>query len=146
SMGGDGLERVSEDAVLNANYLRKRLSALIELPYDRLCKHEFVLSAKALKDTLGVSAMDIAKNLLDYGIHPPTVYFPLIVSEALMVEPTETEALEILDSFVDAIEDIIRRAKEDPEGVKSAPHTTPVKRVDEVVAARHPLLRWYPET
>ena len=145
-MGGDGLERVSEDAVLNANYLRKRLSKLIELPHDRLCKHEFVLSAKALKDTLGVSAMDIAKNLLDYGIHPPTVYFPLIVPEALMVEPTETEAVEILDSFVDAMEDIIRRAKDDPEGVKSAPHTTPVKRVDEVTAARNPVLRWYPET
>lgn len=142
SMGGDGLERVSEDAVIAANYLRKRLSPLLPLPYNQLCKHEFVLSAKALKESLGISAMDIAKNLLDYGIHPPTVYFPLIVPEALMVEPTETEVVEVLDSLVDAIEDIIRRAKEDPESVRSAPHTTPVRRVDDVKAARHPVLRW----
>ena len=144
SMGGDGLKRVSEDAVTAANYLRKRLSGLLALPYDRLCKHEFVLSAKALKETLNLDAMDIAKNLLDYGIHPPTIYFPLVVPEALMVEPTETEAVEVLDSLVDAIEDIIRRAKEEPESVKSAPHRTPVKRVDEVGAARRPVLRWKP--
>ena len=145
SMGGDGLERVSEDAVIAANYLRKRLSRQITLPYDRLCKHEFVLSAKELKDSLDLSAMDIAKNLLDYGIHPPTVYFPLVVPEALMVEPTETEVIEVLDSFVDAIDQIILRAKEDPESVKSAPHNTPVRRVDEVKAARNPILRWTPQ-
>jgi glycine dehydrogenase subunit 2 len=144
SMGGDGLECVSEDAVTAANYLRKRLSSLLTLPYDRLCKHEFVLSANGLKETLGLSAMDIAKNLLDYGIHPPTVYFPLVVPEAIMVEPTETEAVEVLDSLVDAIDDIVRRAKEDPESVKNAPHKTPVTRVDEVRAARNPVLRWYP--
>jgi len=145
SMGGDGLERVSEDAVTAANYMRKRLSEILALPYNRLCKHEFVLSAKALKESLDLSALDIAKNLLDYGIHPPTVYFPLVVPEALMVEPTETEVIEVLDSFVDAINDIIRRAKEDPESIKSAPHTTPVARVDEVKAARTPVLRWSPE-
>ncbi len=144
-MGGDGLERVADDAVLNANYLRVKLSELLKLPFGGLCKHEFVLSAQELKERLGVNAMDVAKNLLDYGIHPPTVYFPLIVPEALMVEPTETEALEILDEFVDVMADIIKRAEEDTESVKSAPHTTPVRRVDEVTAARHPVLRWRKE-
>ena len=112
-MGGDGLERVADDAVLNANYLKTRLSEVLELPYGGVCKHEFVLSAQALKESAGVSAMDIAKNLLDYGIHPPTVYFPLIVPEALMVEPTETEPVEVLDEFVDVICDIVKRAKDD---------------------------------
>jgi glycine dehydrogenase subunit 2 len=144
SMGGDGLECVAEDAVIAANYLKKRLSKLLDLPFNELCKHEFVVSAKSLKDDTGISAMDVAKNLLDYGIHPPTVYFPLIVPEALMVEPTETEPVEVLDSLIDAIEDIVRRSKDNPEEVRSAPHTTPVKRVDEVKAARHPVLRWRP--
>lgn len=141
-MGGDGLERVADDAVLNANYLKAKLSELLTVPFDGLCKHEFVLSAQPLKDAADVTAMDIAKNLLDYGIHPPTVYFPLVVPEALMVEPTETEALEILDEFVAAMANIVRQATEDAERVKSAPHQAPVKRVDEVRAARHPVLRW----
>ena len=144
SMGGEGLEKVSEHAVLSANYLRKRLDGLLDLPFNFLCKHEFVLSAESLKGRTGTSAMDIAKNLLDYGIHPPTVYFPLVVKEALMVEPTETESKETLDGLVSTLEAIVALAEKDPEYAKHAPHTTPVGRIDEVQAARHPILRWYP--
>jgi len=143
-MGSDGLTRASEDAVLNANYLRVRLRDILEVPYDRPCMHEFVMSA-AKHARHGVTARDIAKRLLDYGIHPPTVYFPLIVSEALMVEPTETEDVRTLDRFVEVMRRIDREILSDPELVRQAPHTTPVRRPDETKAARHPLLRWSPE-
>jgi len=140
-MGGDGLSRVSEDAVLNANYLRSRLRARYHLPFDRPCMHEFVLSA-ASPSRKGVTALDVAKRLLDFGIHAPTVYFPLIVPEAMMIEPTETEDLATLDAFVAAMEQIDDEARKDPEMLRGAPYTTPVRRVDEAGAARHPTLRW----
>ena len=144
SMGTEGLEKVSEHAVLSANYLRAKLESVLELPFDAICKHEFVLSAESLKENTGVGAMDIAKNLLDYGIHPPTVYFPLIVKEALMIEPTETESKETLDGLVSVLEEIVAKAKDDPGRAKQAPFTTAVRRVDEVQAARNPVLRWRP--
>jgi glycine dehydrogenase subunit 2 len=140
-MGAEGLRQAAADAVLNANYLMERLKKSYALPYDRRCKHEFVLSARKQKKK-GVSAGDIAKALLDYGFHPPTVYFPLIVEEALMVEPTETESKETLDRFAEVMEEIARLAEEDPERVTSAPHTTPVGRLDEVRAARNPRIIW----
>ncbi len=143
-MGGPGLKQASADAVLNANYLMNRLKKTYYLPYDRHCKHEFVLSAREQKKN-GAGAGDIAKALLDYGFHPPTVYFPLVVDEALMVEPTETEGKETLDSFVAAMEDIARLAQEDAAKLSGAPYTTVVGRLDEVRAARHPRLRWTPE-
>lgn len=142
SMGGDGLEGVANYAVLNANYLRARLKGVFDIPYGNICKHEFVMSARKLKEQFGVSAMDVAKRLLDHGIHPPTVYFPLIVAEALMVEPTETETKETLDDFVEVLMRIRRTAEENPRLVQEAPHATPVRRLDEVRAARHPVLRW----
>jgi glycine dehydrogenase subunit 2 len=145
TMGRDGLARVGELAVLNANYLKERLKDSYDLPYDRLCKHEFVLSARRLKDQFGVTALDAAKRLLDFGIHPPTVYFPLIVQEALMIEPTETESLEVLDRFIEVMETIAREAAESPETLKQAPSRTPVRRIDEVLAARKPVVRWHPE-
>jgi glycine dehydrogenase subunit 2 len=145
TMGRDGLARVGELAVLNANYLKERLKESYDLPYDRLCKHEFVLSARGLKEKLGITALDVAKRLLDFGIHPPTVYFPLIVPEALMIEPTETESLEVLDRFVEVMETIAREAAESPETLKQAPTATPVRRIDEVLAARKPIVRWHPE-
>ncbi len=140
-MGAEGLKEVAETAVLNANYLRVRLKEVYPLPYDRLCKHEFVLSGR-LPDAPGVRTIDIAKRLIDYGFHPPTIYFPLIVPEALMIEPTETESKETLDAFVDALLRIAQEAKEDPELLHQAPHTAPVRRLDEVRAARQPKLRW----
>jgi glycine dehydrogenase subunit 2 len=143
-MGAAGLKQASADAVLNANYLMERLKKSYTLNHDRLCKHEFVLSAVRQKKN-GVSAADIAKALLDYGFHPPTVYFPLIVEEALMVEPTETESKETLDRFAAAMEEIARLAEEDPARVTGAPHTTPVGRLDDVRAARHPRVRWTPD-
>jgi glycine dehydrogenase subunit 2 len=146
TMGRDGLARVGELAVLNANYLKERLKGSFELPYDRLCKHEFVLSAKGLKERFGVTALDVAKRLLDFGIHPPTVYFPLIVQEALMIEPTETESIEVLDRFVEVMQTIAREAQENPQRLKSAPTATPVRRIDEVLAARKPIVRWWPGT
>jgi glycine dehydrogenase subunit 2 len=145
TMGRDGLARVGELAVLNANYLKERLKSSYELPYDRICKHEFVLSARRLKEQLGVTALDVAKRLLDFGIHPPTIYFPLIVQEALMIEPTETESIEVLDRFIEAMETIAREAEESPELLKQAPRLTPVRRIDEVLAARNPIVRWHPE-
>jgi glycine dehydrogenase subunit 2 len=145
TMGRDGLARVGELAVLNANYLKERLKGSFDLPYDRLCKHEFVLSARGLKEKFGATALDVAKRLLDFGIHPPTVYFPLIVPEALMIEPTETESLEVLDHFVEVMEAIAREAADSPETLKQAPRTTPVRRIDEVLAARKPIVRWHPE-
>jgi glycine dehydrogenase subunit 2 len=133
---------MSESAVLNANYLLARLRDDYELPYDRLCMHEFVLSARALKREHGVTALDVAKRLMDYGFHPPTIYFPLIVSGALMIEPTESEPKEELDAFCDAMIAIAQETQERPELVRSAPHTTPVRRLDEARAARQPILRW----
>lgn len=140
TMGPDGLKRVSETAVLNANYLMNRLKEYYELPYNRTCMHEFVLSGER-QAALGVRTLDIAKRLLDFGYHPPTVYFPLIVHEAIMIEPTETESIETLDQFADAMIQIAREAETEPEKVKNAPYTTPVSRLDEVKAARNPVLR-----
>jgi glycine dehydrogenase subunit 2 len=139
---GPRLREMSEVAVLNANYLLARLKDAYELPFDRLCMHEFVLSARALKREHGVTATDVAKRLMDYGFHPPTVYFPLVVPEALMVEPTETEPKERLDAFVEAMLAIAREAAEEPETVKAAPTTRPVRRLDEVRAAKQPVLRY----
>ena len=142
SMGRDGLQAAAERAVLNANYLKERLKGLYDLPYDRICKHEMVLSARSLKEKTGVTALDIAKRLLDFGVHPPTVYFPLIVPEALMIEPTETESRETLDAFVEVMRRIHREALENPEVLKQAPTRASVRRIDEVLAARHPVVRW----
>jgi glycine dehydrogenase subunit 2 len=140
-MGGNGLQEASEIAVLNANYMKKKLvdSKLYDLPYQQLRKHEFVISADRLLSMKGVRASDIAKRLLDYGLHPPTVYFPLIVKEALMIEPTESESKKTLDIYVDAL---LRIAQEDPELVKGAPQNTAVARIDELGAVKNPLLTW----
>jgi glycine dehydrogenase subunit 2 len=143
SLGSDGLVNASETAVLNANYLLERLKNDYDTPYGTRCMHEFVLSASNLGQ-YGVKAMDVAKALIDHGIHPPTVYFPLIVREALMIEPTETESRQTLDDFVDVMKKIAATAKEDPEALHRAPVTTPVGRLDEVDAARNPVLRFWP--
>jgi len=136
--GGDGLQRIAERAVLNANWIRKRLSGTLDVPFDRPCMHECVLSAASLKRSTGVKALDVAKAMLELGFHSPTVYFPLIVEEALMIEPTETESLQTLEALGDAIEQIVERASEPggAEEIRSAPRTTPVGRVDEARAAR----------
>jgi glycine dehydrogenase subunit 2 len=139
---GPALKEMSEVAVLNANYLLARLRDAYELPYDRLCMHEFVLSARNLKREHGVTALDVAKRLMDYGFHPPTIYFPLVVPEALMIEPTETEAKETLDEFVEAMLAIVREAAEEPQMLKDAPTTRPVRRLDEVKAAKFPVVRY----
>jgi len=137
-LGASGLKRMSEIAVLNANYLRAKISKFLDVPYNRTCMHEFVASADRLTKETGVRTLDIAKALLDYRMHPPTVYFPLIVREALMIEPTETESKESLDLFTEVMEAIVKKAYEDPEWLKEAPHYTPVRRLDDVLAARHP--------
>jgi glycine dehydrogenase subunit 2 len=139
---GPALREMSEVAVLNANYLLARLKEAYDLPFDRLCMHEFVLSARSLKREHGITALDVAKRLMDYGFHPPTVYFPLVVPEALMIEPTETEAKETLDAFVEAMLAIAREAAEEPELLKSAPHDRPVRRLDEVRATKQPVVRY----
>lgn len=141
SHGPDGLKQVSENAVINANYLMTNLKDHYLLPYDRICMHEFVLSGKWQKEK-GVRTLDIAKRLLDYGVHAPTIYFPLNVDEAIMVEPTETETKETLDEFIQVMRDIAKEAEDDAESLKSAPHLTPVGRLDEAQAARKPILRW----
>jgi glycine dehydrogenase subunit 2 len=146
SLGGDGLAEASETAVLNANYLKARLAEgrageRLPVAFDRHCMHEFVLSGKPMKRELGLATLDLAKRLLDFGFHPPTVYFPLLVEEALMIEPTETEAKESLDGFAAAIEAILAEAEGDPEVAKQAPYTTPVRRLDEVKATRRPVVR-----
>jgi len=141
SNGDAGLRTISEDAVLAANYLRVMLHDVYDLPYDRLSKHEVVFSGRRQKRQHGVTTLDIAKAILDRGIHPPTIYFPLIVEEALMVEPTETESLETLDHFVGVMREIAELAASDPEAIKRAPITTPVGRLDEAAAARRPDLR-----
>ena len=133
---------MSEAAVLNANYLLARLKDAYELRFDRLCMHEFVLSARRLKRERGVTALDVAKRLMDYGFHPPTIYFPLVVSEALMIEPTETETKETLDAFADAMLEIARDAAENPQEIEDAPHHRPVRRVDEVKAAKRAVVKY----
>ncbi|HYG60222.1 MAG TPA: aminomethyl-transferring glycine dehydrogenase subunit GcvPB, partial [Symbiobacteriaceae bacterium] len=142
---GPELKEVSEYAVLNANYIMAHLRKYYDLAADRFCMHECVLSAKTLKAEVGVKTLDIAKRLLDEGVHPPTIYFPLIVEEAIMIEPTETEDKATLDRFINAMIQIYKEAKEDPERVKSAPHTTVVGRLDEALAARKPNLKYKPE-
>lgn len=139
SMGAEGLKLASEVAVLNANYLKERLKKYYTLPFDTICKHEFVLSGKDLGE---VTTMDVAKRLLDYGYHPPTVYFPLIVDSAIMIEPTETESIETLDKFIDAMIEISKEIKEQPEILKTAPHDTIVRRIDETRAAKKQVLKW----
>ncbi|MFB4164578.1 aminomethyl-transferring glycine dehydrogenase subunit GcvPB [Alteribacillus sp. JSM 102045] len=141
TMGAEGLKKVSEYAVLNANYLMRRLQQYFELPYDRHCKHEFVLSGKRQKK-LGVRTLDMAKRLLDFGYHPPTIYFPINIEECMMVEPTETESKETLDQFADALLQIAQEAEAEPETVQEAPHTTVIKRLDETTAARKPILKY----
>jgi glycine dehydrogenase subunit 2 len=146
SLGAPGLRDVSEVAVLNANYLLARLRAagvLKHLPvaYDRICMHEFVLSGAPMKRDLQIRTLDLAKRLLDYGVHPPTVYFPLLVDEALLIEPTETETKETLDRFVEILVELLQEAAEDPEVARGAPYNTPVRRLDEAGAARRPVLR-----
>ena len=130
-LGREGLRRASEYAVLNANYLHKRLRDILDMPYERLCRHEFVASAPE-----GLRALDIAKAMLDGGVHAPTVYFPLIVPECLMFEPTETESKETLDKLVDLLDDIVKRGRADPDDPAHAPYRTPVRRLDETLAAR----------
>jgi len=142
--GAEGLRSVSELAVLNANYLRVRVREFLETPYDEPCRHEFVASAQELKRQTGARALDIAKALLDRGFMAPTMYFPLIVPECLMIEPTETESKETLDAFVDALRDIVETAKRDPAELLAAPQNTVVGRLDETRAARQPDLRWHP--
>jgi glycine dehydrogenase subunit 2 len=139
---GPRLREMSETAVLNANYLLARLRDGYDLPFDRLCMHEFVLGARSLKREHGISALDVAKRLMDYGFHPPTVYFPLVVPEALMIEPTETEAKETLDAFADAMLAIVAEAASDPDVIKDAPHGRPVKRLDEVRAAKRAIVKY----
>jgi glycine dehydrogenase subunit 2 len=144
SLGGDGLQEASETAVLNANYLMARLREVGEhLPpaFERLCMHEFVVSGAPMKRSLGLKTTDVAKRLLDHGFHPPTVYFPLLVDEAMLIEPTETETRETLDAFADAIAEILREGAEDPEVARNAPYTTPVRRLDEAGAAKRPVIR-----
>jgi glycine dehydrogenase subunit 2 len=142
--GEEGLKRVSQLAVLNANYLRVKVADFLETPYPETCRHEFVASAQVLKKEHGVRALDIAKALLDDGYMAPTIYFPLLVPECLMIEPTETESKETLDAFVAALRAIVERAKTAPQELFDAPVTTPVGRVDETRAARQPELRWRP--
>lgn len=141
-LGGDGLRDASQMAVLNANYLKTLLAPYCKMASNRLCMHEFVMSLEDVKNETGISAMDLAKGMLDFGIHPPTMYFPLIVHEALMLEPTETESKETLDAAADIIIALLQKAKTDPDALHAAPLSTPVGRPDEVLAARNPKLRY----
>jgi glycine dehydrogenase subunit 2 len=145
SLGAEGLRAISENAVVNANYVLARLRGAYRLPYDRPCMHEVVFSGSKQRAENGVKTLDIAKRLIDYGYHPPTIYFPLIVDEALMIEPTESEGVESVDAFCEAMLAIAREAAEDPDLVKGAPYTAPLRRLDEATAARKPVLRWRPE-
>jgi glycine dehydrogenase subunit 2 len=142
SHGGSGLCEVSDDAVLAANYLKACVAGVLDVPFARPCMHEFVASAATLKSETGIRTLDVAKRLIDYGFHPPTIYFPLTVEEALLIEPTETESLETLDAFVEALKCIVGEAHTDPDLLHSAPHESPVRRLDETTAARQPNLRW----
>ena len=141
SLGRDGMREVANDAVLHANYLRARLSPYYDIPYDRICMHEVVLAGTRQRRQ-GVRTMDIAKRLIDYGVHPPTVYFPLIVDEALMIEPTETESIESLDQFAEALISIAHEAEHDQDVLHAAPLNAPVRRLDEVTANRSPDVNW----
>ena len=141
SLGAEGLKEVSENAVLNANYIKEKLKPYYHLPCDRTCLHEVVFSGKHQK-AKGVNTLDIAKRLLDYGFHPPTIYFPQVVEEAIMIEPTETESKETLDAFIKAMIEIAGEVDKEPELLHNAPHSTPVRRLDEANAARKPDLRW----
>jgi len=145
SLGAEGLRDASETAVLNANYLLARLRELVgdalPLAFGERCMHEFVLSGAPMKKELGIRTLDLAKRLLDHGFHPPTVYFPLLVDEALLIEPTETETRETLDAFAEAVAAIVAEAREDPQIALNAPYTTPVRRLDEAGAAKHPVIR-----
>jgi glycine dehydrogenase subunit 2 len=140
--GASGLREVSDDAVLAANYLKTRLSGAYAVPFERACKHEFVASAADIKHRTGVRTLDIAKRLIDKGYHPPTIYFPLTVEEGMLIEPTETESLETLDAFAEALLEIAHEAETEPDTVTGAPHLAPVRRLDEATAARQPNLRW----
>ena len=142
SMGSDGLKKSSEMAVLNANYVRVELKELIPAAYPSVCKHEVVLDGTVLADKYGVRTLDLAKRLLDYGYHPSTIYFPLIVHEAIMIEPTETESKETLDTFVETVKKILAEAEVNPELLKNAPYSTPVRRLDEATASRKPKTKW----
>ena len=144
TLGDEGIRDVSRDAIINANYILSQLRGYYDLPYDRHCMHEVVFSARNLKRAHGVSALDVAKRLIDYGVHPPTMYFPLIVEEALMIEPTETESKETLDYFIDVMKTIAQEAADSPDLLHDAPHDTPNTRLDEAGAARRPNLRWRP--
>ena len=151
SLGAEGLREASEIAVLNANYLlallkREGIGEHLPLAYGERCMHEFVLSGAPMKRDLGIRTTDLAKRMLDFGYHPPTVYFPLLVEEALLVEPTETETRETLEAFADAIGEILREAADDPEVARNAPYSTPVRRLDEARAARSPVVRQPPST
>lgn len=141
TMGAEGLKNVSETAVLNANYLMHKLGGEFTIPYKRTCMHEFVLSGEKQKEN-GVSTLDMAKRILDFGYHPPTIYFPMIVKESMMIEPTETESKETLDDFAEVMLQIAKEAAEEPEKVTGAPHSTVVSRLDETLAARKPKLKW----
>jgi len=140
-LGSVGLRRASENAIINANYLKAKLESMFELPYKKKCMHEFVLSGERQK-AKGIKTLDIAKRLLDYGFHAPTIYFPLIVKEAIMIEPTETESRETLNRFIDAMEHIAGEVESDPDILKNAPVTTIVTRLDEVKAVKQPNVRF----
>jgi glycine dehydrogenase subunit 2 len=140
--GAEGLREVSDDAVLAANYVKSQLGGILDVPFARHCMHEFVASGATLKAETGCRTLDVAKRLIDLGYHPPTIYFPLTVEEALLIEPTETEALETLDAFVEALRTIAEEAHSEPELLHDAPHSSPVRRLDETTAARQPNLRW----
>ena len=147
SLGGEGLREASEIAVLNADYLMallRRLAPQLPAAFGDRCMHEFVLSGAPMKRDLGIRTTDLAKRMLDFGHHPPTVYFPLLVEEALLVEPTETETRETLEGFAEVVAEILREAADDPEIARNAPYTTPVRRLDEGAAARAPVLRQPP--
>ncbi len=144
TMGADGLKKAAQAAVINANYIRKKLEGVFDIPYNRPCMHEVIFSDK-IQEEYGISTLDIAKRLMDYGFHPPTIYFPLIVHGALMVEPNDTESRQEIDGFIEAMKQIAKEAKEHPDLLHSAPHNTKVGRLDEVRAARSPILRWTPE-
>ena len=144
TLGEPGINQISQNAVINANYIRSQLKDYYDLPFNRTCMHEVVFSAKNYKQEYGISALDIAKRLIDYGIHPPTMYFPLIVDEALLIEPTDTESKDTLDYFIEVMKVISKEAKDSPELLRNAPHNTTNSRVDEAKAARNPNLRWSP--
>ena len=141
SLGRENIKMVGPLATLNANYIKESLKDVYELPIEGLCKHEFVFDGLKDKST-GVTTMDVAKRLLDYGYHAPTIYFPLLFHESLMIEPTENESKETLDAFISVMRRIAEEAKTDPEMVKAAPHNTPIGRVDDVLAAKHPIVTW----